>query len=94
MASRPKPAGSSNCCGCCSTPEQIAETLHVSPKTVANPRYLAGSKPGVSSDIELVRLALRQRLLVTRDRSGLSGLAMFTVPIYREATLHGVVFDV
>jgi two-component system, NarL family, invasion response regulator UvrY len=45
------------------TPEQIAETLHVSPKTVANIRYLTRSKLGVNSDIELVRLALRQRLL-------------------------------
>jgi DNA-binding NarL/FixJ family response regulator len=45
------------------TPEQIAETLHVSPKTVANTRYLTRNKLGVNSDIELVRLALRQRLL-------------------------------
>jgi len=45
------------------TPEQIAETLHVSLKTVANTRYLTKSKLGVVSDIELVRLALRQRLL-------------------------------
>jgi two-component system invasion response regulator UvrY len=45
------------------TPEQIAETLHVSLKTVANTRYLTKSKLGVNSDIELVRLAFRQRLL-------------------------------
>jgi DNA-binding NarL/FixJ family response regulator len=45
------------------TLEEIAETLHVSVKTVANTRYLAKSKLGVNSDIELVRLALRQRLL-------------------------------
>lgn len=45
------------------TPEAIAETLHVSLKTVANTRYLTRSKLGVNSDIELVRLALRQRLL-------------------------------
>jgi DNA-binding NarL/FixJ family response regulator len=45
------------------TPEEIAETLHVSLKTVANTRYLTKSKLGVNSDIELVRLALRQRLL-------------------------------
>ena len=45
------------------TPEQIAETLHVSLKTVANTRYLTRNKLGVNSDIELVRLALRQRLL-------------------------------
>jgi two-component system invasion response regulator UvrY len=45
------------------TTDQIAETLHVSPKTVANTRYLIRSKLGVSSDIELVRLALRQNIL-------------------------------
>ncbi len=45
------------------TTEQIAETLHVSPKTVANTRYLVRSKLGVASDIELVRLALRQNIL-------------------------------
>lgn len=45
------------------TTEKIAETLHVSPKTVANTRYLIKSKLGVASDIELVRLALRQRII-------------------------------
>jgi two-component system, NarL family, invasion response regulator UvrY len=45
------------------TTEKIAEILHVSPKTVANTRYLIKGKLGVSSDIELVRLALRQRIL-------------------------------
>jgi DNA-binding NarL/FixJ family response regulator len=45
------------------TPEEIAETLHVSLKTVANTRYLTKSKLGVNSDIELMRLALRQGLL-------------------------------
>ncbi|MEO8317441.1 MAG: response regulator transcription factor [Bradyrhizobium sp.] len=49
------------------TPEEIAETLHVSLKTVANTRYLTRSKLGVNSDIELVRLALRQRLLAVPD---------------------------
>jgi DNA-binding NarL/FixJ family response regulator len=49
------------------TPEQIAETLHVSLKTVANTRYLTRSKLGVNSDIELVRLALRQRLLAVPE---------------------------
>jgi two-component system, NarL family, invasion response regulator UvrY len=43
--------------------EQIAETLHVSPKTVANTRYQIRGKLGVHSDIELVRLALSQGLL-------------------------------
>jgi DNA-binding NarL/FixJ family response regulator len=45
------------------TAEEIAGTLHVSPKTVANTRYLIKAKLGVGSDIELVRLALRQGLL-------------------------------
>jgi two-component system, NarL family, invasion response regulator UvrY len=45
------------------TTEKIAELLHVSPKTVANTRYLIKGKLGVSSDIELVRLALRQRIM-------------------------------
>lgn len=45
------------------TTDEIAETLHISPKTVANLRTLIKSKLGVGSDIELVRLALRQGLL-------------------------------
>jgi two-component system invasion response regulator UvrY len=40
--------------------DDIAEILHVSPKTVANTRYLIKSKLGVTSDIELVLVALRQ----------------------------------
>ncbi|VTZ23827.1 DNA-binding response regulator [Methylocella tundrae] len=43
--------------------EDIAGILHVSPKTVANTRYLIKSKLGVSSDIELVLAALRQGIL-------------------------------
>jgi two-component system, NarL family, invasion response regulator UvrY len=45
------------------SPEEIAATLHISLKTVANTRYLIKGKLGVGSDIELVRLALRQKLL-------------------------------
>jgi hypothetical protein len=42
---------------------------------VANTRYLTKSKLGVSSDIELVRLALRQRLLsLPQIDAGLSRL--------------------
>lgn len=52
------------------TTEEIADTLHISPKTVANLRYLIKSKLGVSSDIELVRLALRQGLLAQTDVGG------------------------
>ena len=44
------------------TTEEIAGLLHLSPKTVANLRTLIKRKLGVSSDIELVRLALRQGL--------------------------------
>jgi DNA-binding NarL/FixJ family response regulator len=49
------------------TTEEIAETLHVSPKTVANLHSLIKDKLGVGSDIELVRLALRQGLLTEPD---------------------------
>jgi two-component system, NarL family, invasion response regulator UvrY len=52
------------------TTEQIADTLHISPKTVANLRYLIKSKLGVGSDIELVRLALRQGLLAQTEFGG------------------------
>jgi two-component system invasion response regulator UvrY len=52
------------------TTEEIAETLHLSPKTVANLRYLIKSKLGVGSDIELVRLALRQGLLAQPELGG------------------------
>jgi len=45
------------------TTEDIAELLHVSPKTVANSRYLIKSKLGVASDIQLVLVALRQGIL-------------------------------
>jgi two-component system, NarL family, invasion response regulator UvrY len=49
------------------TTEEIADTLHLSPKTVANLRSLIKDKLGVGSDIELVRLALRQGLLTQMD---------------------------
>ena len=49
------------------TTEEIAETLHVSPKTVANLHSLIKDKLGVGSDIELVRLALRQGILTQLD---------------------------
>jgi DNA-binding NarL/FixJ family response regulator len=52
------------------TTEQIAEMLHISPKTVANLRYLIKTKLGVGSDIELVRLALRQGLLAQAELGG------------------------
>jgi len=49
------------------TTDEIAATLHVSPKTVANLHSLIKDKLGVGSDIELVRLALRQGLLTEPD---------------------------
>jgi DNA-binding NarL/FixJ family response regulator len=49
------------------TTEEIANLLHISPKTVANLHYLIKSKLGVGSDIELVRLALRQGILARTD---------------------------
>ncbi|HEX4572793.1 MAG TPA: response regulator transcription factor [Dongiaceae bacterium] len=52
------------------TTEEIADLLHLSPKTVANLRYLIKNKLGVGSDIELVRLALRQGLLAQTELDG------------------------
>ena len=49
------------------TAEQISTTLHISPKTVANLHSLIKDKLGVGSDIELVRLALRQGILTQID---------------------------
>ncbi|ACK51205.1 two component transcriptional regulator, LuxR family [Methylocella silvestris BL2] len=43
--------------------EAIAAILGLSPKTVANTRYLIKAKLGVASDIELVLVALRQGIL-------------------------------
>jgi DNA-binding NarL/FixJ family response regulator len=57
------------------TTEEIAAALHLSPKTVANLRYLIKSKLGVGSDIELVLLALRQGILAEAGTSGASRLA-------------------
>jgi two-component system invasion response regulator UvrY len=42
---------------------EIAETLNLSAKTVANYHYLIKSKLGVASDIELVRLAMRMKIV-------------------------------
>jgi DNA-binding NarL/FixJ family response regulator len=43
--------------------EDIARVLHISPKTVANCHYQIKQKLGVGSDIELVHLALRMRIV-------------------------------
>jgi len=47
--------------------DEIASTLHISVKTAANTRYQIRAKLGVGSDIELVRLALRQRIIAADD---------------------------
>jgi DNA-binding NarL/FixJ family response regulator len=49
------------------TTDDIAAALHISPKTVANLHSLIKDKLAVGSDIELVRLALRQGLLTEVD---------------------------
>jgi DNA-binding NarL/FixJ family response regulator len=46
------------------TPSQeIAETLNISPKTVANTHYIIKKKLGVNSDIELTHLAIKLNIL-------------------------------
>ena len=45
------------------TTDEIAEALHLSPKTVANLHSLIKDKLGVESDIGLFRLAVRQGVL-------------------------------
>ena len=47
--------------------DEIAAALHISPKTVANLHSLIKDKLGVGTDIELVRLALRQGILTQAD---------------------------
>lgn len=44
---------------------QIAQTLNISPKTVANCHYQIKHKLGVGSDIELVRLAIKMGIIDT-----------------------------
>jgi two-component system invasion response regulator UvrY len=45
------------------TTEEIAQILNISPKTVCNCHYLIKSKLGVASDIELMRLAIRLKVI-------------------------------
>jgi two-component system, NarL family, invasion response regulator UvrY len=49
------------------TTQEIAVALHISPRTVANLHSLIKDKLEVGSDIELVRLALRQGILTELD---------------------------
>lgn len=49
--------------------EVIAQTLHISPKTVSNCHYIIKRKLGVANDIELTRLAIKMNLLNPLDLS-------------------------
>jgi two-component system invasion response regulator UvrY len=55
------------------TNEEIGALLHISPKTVGNLHSQIKAKLGVNSDIELVRLALRQGLLMQAAIEALRG---------------------
>ncbi len=43
--------------------QEIADTLNISPKTVANAHYIIKKKLGVTSDIELTHLAIKLNIL-------------------------------
>lgn len=45
------------------SPDDIAQTLNISPKTVCNCHYLIKRKLGVTSDIELTRLAIKLNVI-------------------------------
>lgn len=47
--------------------QAIAELLNISPKTVSNSHYIIKKKLGVSSDIELTRLAIKMNLVNLLD---------------------------
>ena len=51
------------------TAEDIAQTLNISPKTVCNCHYLIKRKLGVTSDIELTRLAIKLNVITLLDIS-------------------------
>ncbi len=51
------------------TTEDIAQTLNISPKTVCNCHYLIKRKLGVTSDIELTRLAIKMNVISLLDFS-------------------------
>ncbi|MGR9115611.1 MAG: response regulator [Gammaproteobacteria bacterium] len=52
------------------TTDEIAQTLNISPKTVCNCHYLIKRKLGVTSDIELTRLAIRLDVIDLMELSG------------------------
>lgn len=47
--------------------DDIARTLHISPKTVSNCHYIIKRKLGVATDIEMVRMALRLHVIDPAD---------------------------
>ena len=49
--------------------DDIAQTLNISPKTVANSHYMIKRKLGVASDIELTRLAIKMNIINLLDLS-------------------------
>jgi DNA-binding NarL/FixJ family response regulator len=51
--------------------KEIAEALNISPKTVSNCHYLIKRKLAVSSDIELIHLAIRTNILNLLDPTDL-----------------------
>jgi len=50
--------------------QNIADTLNISPKTVANTHYNIKRKLGVHSDIELTHLAIKMNIINPLDLSG------------------------
>ena len=50
--------------------QNIAESLNISPKTVANAHYIIKKKLNVNSDIELTHLAIKMNIINLLDLSG------------------------
>jgi len=50
--------------------QDIAESLNISPKTVANAHYIIKKKLNVNSDIELTHLAIKMNIITLLDLSG------------------------
>ena len=47
--------------------QEIADTLHLSPKTVNSYRYRLFEKLGVNSDVELTHLAIKHKIIQPKD---------------------------
>ena len=62
--------------------EDIAEALNISPKTVCNCHYLIKRKLGASSDIELVRLAIKLNVINLLDLSVAAAHAIESIKTY------------